>query len=153
MAASLISNLRLQNQLSLLRESRAGLPISARGYAKPPRCEYLLCQDYKFPHITLLQITLSGGVSNVKRVYHNMCKIAQGQTGVNTAERSNTSLMQLCSTTFKDEMDPTRYAKAQSLGLLIIRNPLLKLVGNFQEGKAKFFLRSNLRHHQAVRDP
>jgi len=55
----------------------------------------------------------------VKRVYLHIYKIAQGQTGVNISEKSNTSLMQLCSTTFKDEMDPTRFDKQNNLGFFL----------------------------------
>lgn len=62
--------------------------------------------DFKQVHEELL--ALSGGQENATKVYNRIRTLSNGQTRVDTSSRCNTSLMQLCSTTFKDEDDPTR---------------------------------------------
>jgi len=78
-----------------------------------------------------MQIALAGGKDKAVKVYDHICRLANGQTRVNSKASCNTALMQLCSTTFKDESDPTRseersmlYAQVSTLLKCLCRPPV-----------------------------
>ena len=74
----------------------------------PPKAKSLKIDKEEFRRVHQELILLAGGKEKSTKVYEQICKIANGQTRVNSKSNSNTALMQLCSTTFKDESDPTR---------------------------------------------
>jgi hypothetical protein len=73
--------------------------------------------DFRRVHDQL--ISLSGGKDRATNVYHKICAQAKGQTRVDCSSGTNTALMQLCSTTFKDESDPTRCEERMMLNAQI----------------------------------
>lgn len=69
--------------------------------------------DFRRTHEDL--VTLAGGKEKAAKVYEHISKLANGQTRINSKAACNTALMQLCSTTFKDESDPTRSGERSML--------------------------------------
>ena len=73
--------------------------------------------DFRRVHDEL--IALAGGKERATKVYQKICDLAKGQTRVDSKSSSNTALMQLCSTMFKDETDPTRTQERMMLNAQI----------------------------------
>ncbi len=64
-------------------------------------------------------IMLAGGKERATKVYQKIFDLANGQTRVDSKSSSNTALMQLCSTMFKDEADPTQIQERMMLNAQI----------------------------------
>ena len=69
--------------------------------------------DFRRTHEDL--VALAGGKEKAANVYEHISRLANGQTRINSKAACNTALMQLCSTTFKDESDPTRSGERSML--------------------------------------
>jgi hypothetical protein len=99
-------------------------------------------EDFRRVHEEL--ICLAGGKEKAEKVYQKICQLAKGQTRVDSKSTCNTALMQLCSTTFKDESDPNRcnernmlYAQIYSITKLYMDlDPEALFVRNTQDAGA-----------------
>ena len=98
-----------RNDLNVPTPTPTSSPVSSR--------LQIAKDDFRQVHEQL--ISLAGGKERATNVYQKICALAKGQTRVDSSSSSNTALMQLCSTTFKDESDPTRCEERMMLNAQI----------------------------------